>query len=139
MQRRSHTIRLVLVAALLLCLALLSVGCGASPDASVDRTDPEAVLRAYLDAWERGDWRAQEDYMSTVFADRVPEPISSLEIIELTRGPDSDSTHRLYYVSFEIVVRGDGVSMTSGRYDWSYELEWDEERSSWIITNYGWG
>lgn len=124
-----------LIAVFLLC------GCAsesAAPAAGTDRSDPEAVLRAYFDAWEAGDWTAQESYMDAMYAGMVPEPLESLQIVELRELTRSE-TLATYYVSFEIVVEGDGRSMDTGRHYWSYELVWDGDRESWIIGAYGAG
>ncbi|MDI6809973.1 MAG: hypothetical protein QME66_13565 [Candidatus Eisenbacteria bacterium] len=142
MHKRGHGHRVLsgLAIAAAIALTTVLVGCSVgSPDASVDRTDAEAVPRAYFDAWERGDWEAQWSYMAPMYADSVPEPVSSLEVLEITLDEEPGATRRAFSVSFEIVVRGGGVTMTTDRYDWMYEFTWDEERSSWIITNCGWG
>jgi hypothetical protein len=68
----------------------------------------------------------------------VPEPLKSLRIVSLkTRGKNSNVQH--FDVVFEIAVEGDGVSMQDGSYPWSYELTWNADKQSWLITNYGAG
>ena len=76
--------------------------------------------------------------MSELFSNMAPEPVESLRIVDLRRAEVSPS-HCLYYVTFDFVPKGEGVSMEAGRYDWSYDLNWDSQRQSWIITNYGEG
>ena len=46
---------------------------------------------------------------------------------------------RTYRVVFEIIVKGQGVGMQNGNYDWKYYLTWDAPSHSWLITNYGSG
>jgi hypothetical protein len=103
---------------------------------AVDRSKPESVLRAYFASWGSGDWGAKNSFLK--HGRTVPEPVESIRVLTLQRLENSP-TRYLYYVAFEIKVKGRGVSMESGRYDWTYELTWDERRQSWIITNYGAG
>jgi hypothetical protein len=107
--------------------------------ATVDHHDPGSVLRAYFDAWERSDWSVQASLMDKKYAQMVPEPVDSIRILEIQPILSSSLTERTYHVIFEIKVKGQGVSMQSGWYDWSYYLTWDAQRSSWLITNYGAG
>jgi hypothetical protein len=106
---------------------------------SVDINDPESVLRAYFKAWEQGDWSFQTSLMDEKYAQTVPEPVDSIRILEIQAIPGSSSSERTYQVVFEIKVKGKGVSMQSGKYNWTYYLSWDEKRNSWLITNYGAG
>ena len=76
--------------------------------------------------------------MAEQYANLVPEPLESLRIIELSR-VEGSSAHCLYRVVFDMTVKGRVASMTTGRYDWTYDLNWDGQRQSWIITNYGEG
>ncbi len=105
----------------------------------VDRHDPQAVLRGYFAAWAQGNWSAQASFMDDKYAGMVPEPVESLRLLQIEPLPGAASGERLYRVIFEIEVKGRGVSMGSGRYDWSYYLTWNAARDSWIITNYGAG
>ncbi len=123
---------------LIVALALGLVSCSSAGPA-VDRHDPEAVLRAYFAAWQRGDWSAQASFMDDNYAGMDPEPLESLYLVEIVPLPAPSSNERLYRVVFDIRVKGQGVSMRSGRYDWSYYLAWDAGRGSWLITNYGAG
>jgi hypothetical protein len=120
---------------------LLVAGCSKNNQTaiSVDHKDPESVLRAYFKAWEQGDWSFQTSLMDEKYAQMVPEPLDSLRILELQPVPGSSSSERTYQVVFEIKVKGKGVSMQSGKYDWTYYLSWIEKRNSWLITNYGAG
>ena len=120
---------------------LLSAGCTNTSKAivTVDHHNPESVLQAYFDAWERSDWSDQASFMDEKYAQMVPEPVDSISIIEIQPIANSSLTERTYHVIFEIKVKGQGVSMQSGRYDWSYYLTWDAKRGSWLITNYGAG
>ena len=104
----------------------------------VDRHDPEAVLRAYFSAWEKGKLEEVRLYMSAMFSNMVPEPAKSLQTVDLKQ-LESSSSHCVYAVTFDFVPFGTPVSMESGRYTWTYDLNWDSQRQSWIITNYGGG
>ena len=127
--------------ALLVSLELLfTTGCTntSKAGATVDRHNPESVLRAYFEAWELGDTPVQLSFMDPKYAQMAPEPVDSLRILDL-QFTSSSPTERTYRVKFEIIVKGKGVSMQSGRYNWSYTLTWEPKRDSWIITNYGAG
>ena len=133
---------LVLTLGLGLGLSLGSAGCGMSDEpstVSVDRANPEAVIRAYFDAWERGDWEGQAAFMDEMYAGMVPEPLESIRVLSIEPLGDPSTTRRVYAVSFDIQVKGQPVSMVSGHYDWTYELTWDDQQGSWLITNYGAG
>ena len=141
----SHRATISFLFLLVMSLALLlSTGCTNNTNTSkvavtVDRHNPESVLRAYFDAWERSDWSDQASFMDEKYAHMMPEPVDSIRILEIQSIPSSSLTERTYYVKFEIKVKGQGVSMQSGQYDWSYYLTWDAKRGSWLITNYGAG
>ncbi len=134
-----------LAAAALIVAALAVVGCSgdagvkasstASPTPTVDRTDPESVLRAYYAAWERGDWAAMSSFMDEKYG-IMPEPLESLRIVGLTQRWKSQ-TRCVYDVGFEIRVGPDWESMSSGGYEWTYTLGWDAAGQSWLITDYG--
>ena len=104
----------------------------------VDRHDPETVLRAYFSAWEKGKWQEETLYMASLYSNLVPEPAKSLQIVDLKR-LESSSSHCLFSVAFDFVPLGAPISMEAGRYTWTYDLNWDGQRQSWIITNYGEG
>ena len=141
----SHRVNMRFLFLVVVSLAfLLSAGCMNSTNTSkaaviVDRHNPKSVLRAYFDAWERSDWSVQASLMDEKYAQMVPEPVDSIRILEIQPISSSSVTEQTYHVIFEIKVKGQGVSMQSGRYDWSYYLTWDAKRGSWLITNYGAG
>ncbi len=141
----SHRVTKRFLFSLVVSLAfLLFAGCTDSTNTSkdavtVDRHNPESVLRAYFDAWERSDWSVQASLMDEKYAQMVPEPVDSIRILEIQPISSSSLTERACHVIFEIKVKGQGVSMQSGQYDWSYYLTWDAKRGSWLITNYGAG
>ena len=103
---------------------------------AVDRHDPDSVLRAYFEAWGRGDWAAEASFMDEKYAGMAPEPVDSIRILEIS-ALNTSSTWRAYQVLFEIKVKGQGVSMQSGQYNWNYYLTWDAQRASWLISEYG--
>jgi hypothetical protein len=112
---------------------------GARTALTVDHNDPESVLRAYFQAWEQGDWSLQASLMDGKYTRMVPEPLDSLSVLEIQALPDPSASEKVYVVDFEIRVKGNGVSMHSGEYRWTYYLSWDDRRGSWLITNYGAG
>jgi len=103
-----------------------------------DRHNPESVLRGYFDAWGRNDWSAQKSFMDQKYAPMSPEPVDSIHILQI-KVSGSSATEQNYQVLFEIRVKGQGISMYSGKYQWDYYLTWDASRDSWLITNYGAG
>jgi len=105
----------------------------------VDRRDPQAVLQAYFAAWARSDWSGEASFMDAKYAGMTPEPLDSLRILQVRPGPVESPTGRTYQVIFEIKVKGQGISMQSGQYNWSYTLTWEAQRGSWLISNYGAG
>ncbi len=76
--------------------------------------------------------------MDAKHPDMEPEPVESLRIAALRRLQQSAS-RCLFEVTLDITVKGRGVSMSSGRYLWSYELTTNEGEESWLINNYGAG
>jgi hypothetical protein len=143
-QRKSFSISLHLAYKIFLSFTvsvvfLLSTGCtNRNKNANtVDRNDPESVLRAYFEAWDRKDWSFQASLM---MGERKPTPdeVESVRLFELHLISDSSSPDRTYQVSFEIKLKKPG-SMNSGQYSWTYTLSWDANRGSWLITNYGAG
>ena len=129
----SRLFRLGMILLCLLCSSCMNISKTAI---AVDRHDPEAVLRAYFEAWGRGDWATEASFMDEKYAGMVPEPVDSIRILEIY-ALNISPTWRAYQVTFEIKVKGEGVSMQSGQYNWNYYLSWDAQRGSWLISNYG--
>jgi len=77
--------------------------------------------------------------MHTSFKDMDTEPVKSIHIVELKQFNKASQHRAVYLVIFNITVKGHGGSMMTGRYEWTYDLSWDEHRHSWLITNYGAG
>ena len=99
----------------------------------LDRHNPEAVLRAYFDAWDRQDWTAKDSLESH---QRAPEPVGFVNILEIKK-ISSSPTECIYKVRFDIEVKVQGGSMHSGQYLWTYYLTWDPNRDTWYIRDYG--
>lgn len=108
-----------------------------NPEFKVDRSNPESVLRAYFDAWERGDWSTKKSLMHPHYRETMNEPVKSIRLIEVHEEKRLSKTRVIYHVIFDIKVVGRGLSMQNGRYDWTYYLAWDDRSNSWIITDYG--
>jgi len=103
----------------------------------VDRHDPESVIRAYFDAWERSDSLALASVLSSKYGRSFMfEPMDSLEILEIKLLSDLSSTERIYSVLYDVQwTNREDTNPTR----WSFHLTWDATRDSWIITNYGAG
>jgi hypothetical protein len=115
---------------------------------TIDRSDPDATLRAYFAAWNRNDTTAQKSFMVAQYADLgwYPEPVESVTVISaqlldeksaLLWSTGAADTTRVYRVVFDYNPRGGGFSMEHGRYTWTYVLTRDAKRGSWLISNYG--
>jgi hypothetical protein len=135
-----HRVRTIILSLVVSLTLLFSMGCASRNKTaiSVDRNDPESVLRAHFDAWDRNDWSFRASMMDERYGHITPEPVEYVRLLELQPVPDSSSPDRTYQVVFEIKVKSIG-SMDSGRYHWTYTLSWDANRGSWLITNYGAG
>jgi hypothetical protein len=123
-----------------LIFSLIIVSCISNKETiEVNRSDPENVLRAYFDAWEKGEWEVQLSMMDEKYKGMTPEPVNKLNIISIKPITSITKEDNNYRVIFDIEVVGGGVSMNTGRYDWNYYLRWNEIRKSWLIINYGVG
>jgi hypothetical protein len=123
-----------------LIFSLIIVSCISNKETiEVNRSDPENVLRAYFDAWEKGEWEVQLSMMDEKYKGMAPEPVNKLNIISINPITSNTKEDNNYRVIFDIEVVGGGVSMNTGRYDWNYYLRWNEIRKSWLIINYGVG
>jgi hypothetical protein len=128
-----------LVAVAIVAVSVTSLtACGTTSEAAVDRHDPASVLRAYFDAWAQGDWSGQTSFMDKMYSSLINEPVESISNVTIRRLDSEPSAGRARFsVGFDIVVKGTGVSMHTGHYDWRYELTWDQDRDSWLIASYG--
>jgi hypothetical protein len=109
---------------------------------AVDRHDPEAVLRAYFAAWARNDSDAQKSFMAATYSKLTfaREPVDSLHLLSVAVTDATSPTKRFYSVSFDVTFAGGrSISMENGRYYWTYTLNWDATRNSWLIADYGAG
>ena len=108
--------------------------------ALVDRHDPEAVLRAYFEAWARNDTVTQTSFMAAKYGRLAREPVNSLRVVSVALLDGASATTHVYSVSFDVTFPGGrSISMEDGRYYWTYTLTWDTTRDSWLIRNYGAG
>ncbi len=105
---------------------------------AINRHDPNAVLQAYFDAWEHNDWTTQASLLDKKYSHMVPEPVKSLTLLE-TQIISNQLLEKVYVVTFEIQVKGQGVVLHSGQYKWTFYISWDVSRDEWVITNYGEG
>src|SRR5512138_1773416 len=105
---------------------------------AINRHDPAAILQAYFDTWEHNDWNTQASLLDKKYSNMVPEPVESLTLLE-TRIISSQPLEKAYVVTFEIQVKGQGVVLHSGQYEWTFYISWDASRDEWVITNYGEG
>jgi hypothetical protein len=105
----------------------------------VERKNPEIVLRAYFDAWERGEWQIQQSMMDEKYLGMAPESVENITIISINPIASYTKEDHNYRVILNIEVVGQGVSMQTGKYDWNYYLRWNDKRNSWLIITYGVG
>jgi len=103
---------------------------------SVDRHDPESVIRAYFDAWVRSDSSAMASVLSHNNGYFIFEPMNSISILEIKLISDSSSRERIYSVLYDVQWK---VQEGSGKIRWSFTLEWNANRDSWLIDHYGYG
>jgi hypothetical protein len=102
-----------------------------------DRHDPEAVLQAFFDAWNRNDWVARESLRpSSNIPKTYDEPVKYVRIVEMTN-TSSSPTEYVYKVRFEIDMNCTGCSMHDGTYGWYFYFKWDPNRDAWYISKYG--
>lgn len=69
----------------------------------VDRHDPEAVLRAYFDAWGQSNWLALASFMDEKYGRIVGNPVDSVRILEIQL-ISSSPTDYVYSVLFDIKI-----------------------------------
>jgi hypothetical protein len=125
---------------LLVTLSVVSAACRPINNvATIDRRQPEEVLRAYFDAWAHNDTARQQSFMTANYRGLIREPVDSLHVISVAPVDGAPANTRVYAVSFEIKSNGQGSSVPSGRHQWTYTLTWDAPRDSWLISNYGAG
>jgi hypothetical protein len=104
---------------------------------AVDRHDPESVIRAYFDAWERSDSSAMASVLSSKFGQNFMfEPLESMEILEIELTSDSSPTERIYSVLYDAQWKD---QPDTNPIRWRFRLTWDANRDSWIIIGYGSG
>jgi hypothetical protein len=103
----------------------------------VDRHDPESVIRAYFDAWERSDSLAMASVLSSKFGQNfIFEPLDSMEVLNIELISDPSATERIYSVLYDAQWK-DQPETNPTR--WRFRLNWDPKRESWIIIGYGSG
>src|SRR2546426_8275682 len=130
---------------LLVSFLALSAACrtsGGSP--VVDRHNPEAVLGAYFNAWNRNDLPLQKSFMTTNYTGLAREPVDSVRVLSIKLldaktarlwSTGSPEATRVYIVVFDYKPTRRGFSMAGGRFNWSYNLTWDANRNLWLISN----
>mgnify|MGYP001224190156 CR=1 FL=1 len=103
---------------------------------SYDRHDPEAVIRAWFDAWQRRDGHMMDLLRGTDTNGHYAfEPTDSIKILEIKLESSPSEAKRIYQVWYDIQYTN--PNMGSGKKQWRFYLTWDSNRDAWIITNYG--
>ena len=108
---------------------------------TIDRHDPESMIRAWFDALVRQDsiamasvdgWRYSEKYGFTY-------PIESVRILKITLISDAVPNQRDYRVLFDVQIKKgqDGHDLPSGVYEWAFTVTWDANRDSWLVRYTG--
>jgi hypothetical protein len=101
-----------------------------------DRHDPEAVVRAWFDAWERHDGNlADLLYGTGSYGNYGFESVSSIKILEIQLISSPSAAERVYRVWFD--VQYTDPLKKSGKTQLRFYLTWDVNRDAWIITNHG--
>lgn len=136
---------------LIAIVLLMPASCRSTGDgATIDRHNPEAVVRAYFAAWNRNDISAQKSFMVSSYANAnwYMEPVDTVTVVSVQLldekiarlwSEGDAKTTRVYLIVFDYKPRGRGLSMERGRYTWTYVLTWDAGRDSWLVSNYGAG
>jgi hypothetical protein len=103
---------------------------------SYDRHDPEAVVRAWFDAWERTDGNMMDLLNGTnTYGNYGFEPTDSITILEIQLLESPSEAQRIYRVWFD--VQYTDPNKGSGKTQLKFYLTWDVNRDAWIITNHG--
>ena len=103
----------------------------------VDRHDPESIIRAYFDAWQRSDSSAMASVLSSKFGQNFMfEPLKSMELLEIELISDPTPTEQVFSVLYDAQWTD---QLDTNPIRWKFYLTWDANRDSWIITNYGAG
>ena len=109
---------------------------------SFDRHDPESVILAFFDAWERRDGNTMaslqgQSYLQYAFS----EPLDSIRVLEIKLISSPSQIERVYSATFDIQMKKgqDGLNLHNGQMQWTFTLEWNSSRDSWFITNHGIG
>lgn len=76
--------------------------------------------------------------MDAKYSNMVEEPVYILHPLWI-RCLSSTANETEFSVIFFIDMAGQGLSMESGLYSWTYTLTWDKNKESWLITSYGMG
>ena len=94
-----------------------------------DRHDPESVVRAYFDAWNRNDWATRDALARQKMTYGTVEYVHILEIKNVSPSP----TEPIYTVVLEIKPEGYEVTTIRQR----FHLSWDAQGDTWYISNFG--
>ena len=101
-----------------------------------NRHDPEAVVRAWFDAWEQHDGNMVDLlYGTNTYGNYGFDSISSIKILEIQLVSSPSAAERVYRVRYD--VQYTDPSKASGETQLMFHLTWRVERDAWIITNHG--
>ncbi|MEK6750742.1 MAG: hypothetical protein AABZ00_00640 [Chloroflexota bacterium] len=108
---------------------------------TVDRHDPESMIRAYFDALVRQDSIAMASVDGWGYSQKhsFTYPIESVRILKITLISDAVPNQRDYRVLFDVQIKEgqDGLDLPSGVYQWAFTLTWDANRDSWLVRYTG--
>jgi hypothetical protein len=134
--RKNLALTLVIVVLLILTAVLAGLAPVWSLITPIQRSDPLSVLNGYFEAWQHHDWARESSLLARPYRGGPYEPVQSLRVVSI-RPLASSRTRRTYEVVFDVDAGENPISMSSGRYDWTYELRWNGGEHSWLITSLG--
>jgi hypothetical protein len=103
---------------------------------SYDRHDPEAVVRAWFEAWKRHDGNMVDLlYGTNTYGNYGFEAVSSITILEIQLLENPSEAQRIYRVWYN--VQYSDPNKEGGKTQIKFYLTWDVNRDAWIITNHG--
>ena len=103
----------------------------------VDRHDPESIIRAFFDAWERNDGTTMSALERSNIQYAFHDQVDSIRILDIKLISSPSPTERVYSVTFDI--HQERANSLNGQVEWTFTMMWDSALDSWFIANHGVG